>query len=326
MSTEKHQQADDASDVVTVSDVIGVGEQAHRVVTVGPWKFTAWVGRGEEEPRISDVDLGERLGYQRPRKLRDLIDRYHDTEILNDFDICPTTGRSGDHLRRGRPGRRYFLTEAAALFVAAKSETPTAVALTKEMIRAYMLARRGLLPQRLDLEAVQGVLHQAVVNATAPLAARLSEQAQDIARLHHALDQHAGVMAANAAQVSSVLLTVAAQTKKMCDYMAEQNGVISGLQTDRLKADITWLSQAWVALGLAKTEGSVRSARREIMNELLGKDWGGAGQRLASMPAALFPIVRARLDAMRAKAERALVRRGKPKPVPKKQPGLYDKN
>ena len=43
------------------------------------------------EPRVLDLDLAERLGYERPRKIRDLIDRHMDTLI--EFGKCATMAR-----------------------------------------------------------------------------------------------------------------------------------------------------------------------------------------------------------------------------------------
>ncbi|MBP1875729.1 hypothetical protein J2Z19_005466 [Ensifer adhaerens] len=44
-----------------------------------------------EEPRVLDTDLAERLGYARPRKIRDLIFK-HSTELLTYGSIAPTRG------------------------------------------------------------------------------------------------------------------------------------------------------------------------------------------------------------------------------------------
>jgi len=96
---------------------------------------------GDEEPRIEDEELGRRLGYRRPRDVRKLVDRLVRAGILDEETLCATVAQTG-----GRPATVYYLTEAQALKVAAHSETAPADALLDEMIRVFMLARRGALP------------------------------------------------------------------------------------------------------------------------------------------------------------------------------------
>lgn len=100
---------------------------------------------GDDEPLVRDEDLAERLGYERPRDIRKIIERHREAGNLNDSDIRATVAQNNDPLGRGRPGTEFWLTEAAALFIASKSETPAAVAITREMIRVFMAYRRGLL-------------------------------------------------------------------------------------------------------------------------------------------------------------------------------------
>ena len=53
------------------------------------------------EPRLLDLDLAERLGYERPRKIRELITRHMDA--LEEFGLCPTVGYR-DGVAPGRGG------------------------------------------------------------------------------------------------------------------------------------------------------------------------------------------------------------------------------
>ena len=99
---------------------------------------------GSQEPRVRDTDLGERLGYDRPRDVRKLIERMEIAEKLKDVHRCATVARGA----APEVLTEYWLTEAQALKVAAKSETDVADALLDEMIRVFMLARRGLLETR----------------------------------------------------------------------------------------------------------------------------------------------------------------------------------
>ena len=63
----------DDMDVPTVSPMIGEGADAHRLVRVGGYAFTAWAN--DDEPRMRDVELAEKLGYGQPRDIRKLISR-----------------------------------------------------------------------------------------------------------------------------------------------------------------------------------------------------------------------------------------------------------
>ncbi|MBK9263073.1 MAG: hypothetical protein IPM54_25125 [Polyangiaceae bacterium] len=114
---------------------------------------------GEDEPRVEDVELARRLGIGRERKIRDLIARHVSAGNLNDYEVLTTVVQTSE--KGGRPGRAYWLTEAAALFIVTKSETQNAIALTKEMIQVFMLARRGILSHSASLmPAVREVVRE----------------------------------------------------------------------------------------------------------------------------------------------------------------------
>jgi len=95
----------------------------------------------DDEPRVRDTDLAERLGFERPRDIRKLIDRIASDEKMSGFGICATVAQKTGG--RGRPAQEYWLTEAQALLVAAKSETAKSAGILAEMIRVYMAWRRG---------------------------------------------------------------------------------------------------------------------------------------------------------------------------------------
>ena len=61
-------------EVVTVSQVIGREADARRIVRVGTWSFTA-PGTEGIDLLVRDTDAAERLGFTRPRKIRELIER-----------------------------------------------------------------------------------------------------------------------------------------------------------------------------------------------------------------------------------------------------------
>lgn len=106
-----------------------------RTETVDGWTL-GFVG--SDEPRVRDLDLAEHLGFERPRNIRKLIGR-----ICGERGVCSTVERTVN----GRPATEYWLTEAQALKVIAKSETAKADAILDEVIAVYMAWRRGQFTQ-----------------------------------------------------------------------------------------------------------------------------------------------------------------------------------
>lgn len=100
---------------------------------------------GDEEPLMRDVDAGERLGLGRTRDVRKLIRRTWPGEKIQQIHVRATVARTS--MPRG--GERetcveeFWLTEAQVLRLCARSETTVADAILDDMIRVYMLARRG---------------------------------------------------------------------------------------------------------------------------------------------------------------------------------------
>lgn len=91
------------------------------------------------EPRLLDTRIAERLGYERPADIRDLIER--NSEELETYGgiiraIRKNTGR-------GRPANEYFLNEAQTLLICMFSKTANAAACRKEVIEVYLAYRRG---------------------------------------------------------------------------------------------------------------------------------------------------------------------------------------
>lgn len=128
---------------VTISEVVGEGDVAHRLVRVGAWDFTVWDALGDGEPRVRDVDAGQRLGLGRARDVRKLIRRTWPGKKLNDIHQRATVVRRPGQVA-SRSVREFWLSEAQLLKLCARSETPIADAILDDMIRVYMLVRRGL--------------------------------------------------------------------------------------------------------------------------------------------------------------------------------------
>lgn len=125
-------------------------------------------------PRVYDLDLAERLGFNRPRAIRDLIGR-----SLNELMDLSGGRRT---VRRVTPGRgkqpdqvEYWLTEEEAILIAAKSDAPKAPAVRAMLIKVFVAWRRGhlggdvssifqeLAHMRANLaDAVKTIVHQEI--------------------------------------------------------------------------------------------------------------------------------------------------------------------
>lgn len=86
------------------------------------------------EPRVHDLELAERLGFERPRKIRDIIQRNHDK--LLKFGVCPAVGRTSGELG-GRPATEFYLNQKQAIFICMKSETEQAFDVQIEIVHVF---------------------------------------------------------------------------------------------------------------------------------------------------------------------------------------------
>ncbi len=99
----------------------------------------------EGEPRVRDIDLGERLGFERPRVIRELIER--NKAEVESFGLAPrrtapiTSGKG-----RVTEVQEYWLNEEQALLVATISNAPKAPQVRAMLIRVFVAWRRGELP------------------------------------------------------------------------------------------------------------------------------------------------------------------------------------
>lgn len=131
----------------------------------------------EAEPLVRDLTLAERLGYDRPRKIRDLIKRGVETGLLGEVHERPAVVRSS--MPRGgtkeTPVSEFWLTEAQALLVITRSDAPKAIAVSREIVAVYMAARRGLLTPApapapvVDYAALGTAVAAAVASTVAPM-------------------------------------------------------------------------------------------------------------------------------------------------------------
>jgi len=94
------------------------------------------------EPRIRDLELAKRLGYERPRDIRRLIDSIQGDGFLNNIHERAATARTpnGGH---GQTIREYWLDEIEAVFLIGQSRTPIARAVHLEVATAFVAYRKG---------------------------------------------------------------------------------------------------------------------------------------------------------------------------------------
>lgn len=97
--------------------------------------------------RVRDVDVAELLGYERPRKVRELIER--NMAFLSGIHVRPTVGRTSmpNGGTREKEVNEYWLTEVNALYIAAKSDTDLARAGTLKLIQEF-IALKELVAER----------------------------------------------------------------------------------------------------------------------------------------------------------------------------------
>jgi hypothetical protein len=176
------------------------------VVRVNDWDLITESGN-EEEARVRDLDLGERLGYSRTRKVRELIKELVNAGHLPGIVQRPTVGRY-----EIRPGvfheteeQEYFLTEEEALLVTTQSKTDKAMAVTKEVIAVFVAFRRGRISGQSPDQIVKGIesklcdlltYYNGQLERQAVAVQALVDQSQSTERAVEVLQKELGVLAA----------------------------------------------------------------------------------------------------------------------------------
>lgn len=104
-----------------------------------------------DEPRILDVTLGERLGMAQPLNLRSTIvaHRVHLEEFGSFHAVRENPTSAG-----GRPSTAYYLNEEQALYICALSRTEAGHRVRSLLIKTFSAVRRGdLVPVSLRTSA-----------------------------------------------------------------------------------------------------------------------------------------------------------------------------
>ena len=98
---------------------------------------------GEQVPRIQDLKVAEALGFERPRKIRELIERNRaEFEAMGSMFEVQQRHDGG----RGRPTTEYWLNEEQALLAATFSNARRAPEVRGMLIKVFVAWRRGELP------------------------------------------------------------------------------------------------------------------------------------------------------------------------------------
>lgn len=147
---------------------------------------------GSGEPRIEDLRLADRLGFDKPHNIRKLIIRNRD-ELAGYGDLVDSRSpvarglyrpsganflHGGENPRGGRPGTTFYLNEGQSLVICALSRTAVSPLVRRELIGVYIAFRRGMLPGG----------YEAGLSMLEPVADRERLALQDIVDLGHVFE------------------------------------------------------------------------------------------------------------------------------------------
>jgi hypothetical protein len=120
---------------------------AENAIVVAGWALMP-PSNDVDEPRVRDTDLAERLGYDRPRKFRELVSKMVESNELPGILVRPGYGRGRN--QHGETSavivtNEFWLTEREALLVCARSEAPRAHEVRAMLVDVFIAYRRGQL-------------------------------------------------------------------------------------------------------------------------------------------------------------------------------------
>lgn len=99
----------------------------------------------DDEPRVHDILLGRRLGFSRPRAIRQIIER--NAKELATYGLLATRcGKS-----RGQEFTEHYLNEGQSLLLCMFSKTKKAAAVRKMLIDVFMEYRRGRIEKPINV-------------------------------------------------------------------------------------------------------------------------------------------------------------------------------
>lgn len=137
----------------------------------------------DTEAYIRDIEWAERLRYERPRAIRDLIKRMIDEGTLGRV-VCRTVRQTAGSVG-GRPSVEYYLTLGQALKVAARSETRNADRMLDVLIAVFLKVSSGKfsLPATAPDPAAPPAWAEQMMGAMGQMAATVSTAVEQMAKL-----------------------------------------------------------------------------------------------------------------------------------------------
>lgn len=109
------------------------------------------------ELRVLDLDLAERLGFERPRDVRKLIER--NLEELERYGRCATVAQRPEG--GGPEATEYWLNEHQAVLICVLSKTLRAADVRQEVIEVFMAFRHGrIVPAAPTLEQIGSLFEE----------------------------------------------------------------------------------------------------------------------------------------------------------------------
>jgi len=101
----------------------------------------------DNEPRVQDICLGEALGFARPRKIREIIERN-----LEEIEVYGSSApRRGAY--RGNAFTEYYLNEPQSLLICMFAKTVAAADVRKSLIDVFMEFRLGIIEKPVKVQA-----------------------------------------------------------------------------------------------------------------------------------------------------------------------------
>lgn len=91
--------------------------------------------------RVKDLALAVALGFERPRKMRDILKRYLG-ELRQYGEVCPMAGQTSE--AGGRPSIQFWLNEQQALLLCMFSRTERAAEVRRQLIDVFTAWRAWL--------------------------------------------------------------------------------------------------------------------------------------------------------------------------------------
>lgn len=121
------------------------------IVEVDGWRMAKF--QDEEERRIRDVDLGERLGLAQPRNIRAKIKEYElelkklGVLVMRTVSVQNAKSLGNSSAGPGRPSKEYWLNKDQALLIAMHSGAAMAGEVSVKLIQAYNQLRATVAKQ-----------------------------------------------------------------------------------------------------------------------------------------------------------------------------------